>query len=465
MKYPRYPEYRASGVEWLGEVPAHWGVKRLKYAVELAGEKVDEMPDDGRYVALEHIESWTGRQIDGDVELKPESQTNRFREGDVLFGKLRPYLAKVWRASFDGYSSGELLVLRQRDLLPDFAKYFCLTRGFVDLVDSSTYGSKMPRANWDFIGNQLAIIPPLDEQRAIAAFLDRETARIDALIATKRRFIALLQEKRAALVSRAVTRGLDVDVPLKKSGIAWVGEIPANWVVRPLKWIAEVRAGVAKGRKIEHEEAVTVPYLRVANVQDGYLDLDDVAEIEIGADELERYALRAGDVLMNEGGDNDKLGRGHVWRGEVSPCIHQNHVFAVRPRAVRSDWLALVTSSDYAKHYFLSFAKQSTNLASISSTNLKNLPVILPPDDEQAAILGFIERALGGIDRLQTLCESAIDRLVEHRASLIAFAVAGRIDTRESFKAEHVKRHPCESGDPVTSGFKNKDTGFPLWRE
>lgn len=430
MKPPRYPEYRASGMDWLGEVPAHWRVKRLKFAVELAGEKVDEMPDDGRYVGLEHIESWTGRHLGGEIELQPESQTNQFREGNLLFGKLRPYLAKVWRANFDGYSSGELLVLRQRDLLPDFAKYFCLSRGFIDLVNSSTYGSKMPRANWDFIGNQLAVIPPLDEQRAIAAFLDRETARIDALIAIKRRFIALLQEKRAALISRAVTRGLDPDAPLKQSGIVWVGPIPAQWAVQPLKRVAEVRTGVAKGRKIEHDEAVTVPYLRVANVQDGYLDLDDVAEIEIGAHELDRYALQAGDVLMNEGGDNDKLGRGHVWRDEVSPCIHQNHVFAVRPEAVRSGWLALVTSSDYAKHYFLSFAKQSTNLASISSSNLKNLPVILPPDDEQATILQFLERALGRMGRLQAHSESAIECLTEHRVSLIASAVTGRMDTR-----------------------------------
>jgi len=117
----------------------------------------------------------------------------------------------------------------------------------------------------------------------------------------------------------------------KDSGIEWLGSVPAHWEVTRLKFIAHVQTGVAKGKDNTGQQTIMVPYLRVANVQDGYLDLDEVATIEIPADDLPRYRLRAGDVLMNEGGDFDKLGRGHVWDGSIDPCIHQNHVFAVRP--------------------------------------------------------------------------------------------------------------------------------------
>ena len=126
-------------------------------------------------------------------------------------------------------------------------------------------------------------------------------------------------------------------------------------------------------------EQVRLPYLRVANVQDGYLDLAEIATIEIAVTEVGRYLLQPGDVLMNEGGDFDKLGRGYIWRGEIAPCSHQNHVFAVRPRRVSPEWLNAIPGSAYAQFYFKTRSKQSTNLASISSTNLMELPVILPP--------------------------------------------------------------------------------------
>jgi type I restriction enzyme S subunit len=142
--------------------------------------------------------------------------------------------------------------------------------------------------------------------------------------------------------------------------------VPAHWEVTRLKFVAAVQTGIAKGKDTAGKQTINVPYLRVANVQDGFLALDDVATIDIEAEQLERYRLCDGDVLMNEGGDFDKLGRGAIWRGEVADCIHQNHVFAVRPHGVRAEWLNRVTSSQYAQFYFMGRSKQSTNLASIS---------------------------------------------------------------------------------------------------
>jgi type I restriction enzyme S subunit len=272
--------------------------------------------------------------------------------------------------------------------------------------------------------------PPLLEQVTIATFLDRETAKIDALVAEQQRLIELLKEKRQAVISHAVTKGLNPDAPMKPSGIEWLGDVPAHWAVAPLKRVATVITGVAKGKDLSGRQTTPVPYLRVANVQDGYLDLEDVAEIEIPVRDLEKQSLHPGDVLMNEGGDFDKLGRGCLWGGEISPCITQNHVFAVRPHAVTPSWLNMVTSSAYAQFYFMGRAKQSTNLASISSTNLMELPVTLPPTSEQPAIVSFVLSTCSGLDALVVEAQAQIELLMERRTALISAAVTGQIDVR-----------------------------------
>lgn len=268
------------------------------------------------------------------------------------------------------------------------------------------------------------------EQYAIATVLDRETTKIDALIAEQQRLIELLKEKRQAVISHAVTRGVDPDAPMKPSGVEWLGDVPAHWELAPLKRVAEVRTGVAKGKDHGTKATVSVPYLRVANVQDGYLDLADVSAMEMPVDELDRFKLRTGDVLMNEGGDFDKLGRGHVWEGQIDPCITQNHVFAVRPKGVSPAWLSMLTGSSYAQFYFMGRSKQSTNLASISSTNLMELPVLLPPAQEQEDILAFIDRQTTACDALVRESERAIILLQERRTALISAAVTGKIDVR-----------------------------------
>ncbi|MBX3642044.1 MAG: hypothetical protein KF720_03125 [Rubrivivax sp.] len=225
----------------------------------------------------------------------------------------------------------------------------------------------------------------------------------------------------------------------KDSGVEWLGAVPAHWTVTRLKFIARVQTGVAKGKDNTGHQTVMVPYLRVANVQDGYLDLEDIATIEIPADDLPRYRLQAGDVLMNEGGDFDKLGRGHVWDGSIDPCIHQNHVFAVRPFGVSSQWLNLVTGSAYAQFYFMSRSKQSTNLASISSTNVMELPVVLPPAKEQGAITGFLACEVEKIEALIAEQQRLIKLLNEKRQAVIAHAVTKGLNPLAPMKHSSVE--------------------------
>jgi type I restriction enzyme S subunit len=218
MSFARYPNYKDSGVEWLGQVPEHWAVKRLKHNLNLLTEKTDRRENP---VALENIEGWTGCFIATETEFLGEGVA--FEAGDILFGKLRPYLAKAYRAEFSGEAVGDFHVMRPvKDVDSRFAQYQILNREFIDIVDGSTFGSKMPRASWDFVGGMLVTTPPRAEQTQIAAFLDRETAKIDGLVAEQRRLMALLKEKRQAVISHAVTRGLNPDAPMKPSGIEWL---------------------------------------------------------------------------------------------------------------------------------------------------------------------------------------------------------------------------------------------------
>ena len=271
-------------------------------------------------------------------------------------------------------------------------------------------------------------LPPPRQQQALADYLDRETARIDALVAAKERLLTLLAEKRRAIITRAVTRGLDPRAPLRDSGVPWLGEIPAHWRLTRLKFAADVRGGLALGKDYGFGKLEEYRYVRVANVQDGYLDLDDVKTVRVPQTEAANFLLRAGDVLMNEGGDDDKLGRGCIWNGEIAPCLHQNHVFAVRPRLVEPEWIDVWASSGTARFHFELYAKRTTNLASISAANLKELPLLVPPRDERLEIVSDCAAAR---ERFGNACSTVTDTIAllrERRAALIAAAVTGRLD-------------------------------------
>jgi type I restriction enzyme S subunit len=445
MIYPRYPAYKDSGAEWLGEIPSHWEAVAVRrhFAVDL-GKMLNLSKQDGSGAPKPYLRAanihWDRLDL-SDVNTMEfsDSQLERYRlqPGDLLVteGGVTVGRSAIWNGEFaECYYQNSLNRARVLPGSPLTTRYllywmhFTTACGFVDLVaEKATFGHL---TNEKLMAFPLVAPPNEHEQATIVTFLDHETAKIDTLIAKQEQLIALLQEKRQALISHAVTKGLNTGAPMKESGAAWLGKIPAHWDVKPLKHLADVRGGVAKGRDLSGQDTIDVPYLRVANVQDGYLDLTDVALITIARTELARYALQPGDVLMNEGGDNDKLGRGHVWNGEIDSCIHQNHVFAVRCHAVEPGWLTAVTSTSYAKTYFQSRAKQSTNLASISSSNLQELPVVLPPDTERQVILRHVNNEWQKIDALMAKVQAAIGKLQERRIALISAAVTGKIDVR-----------------------------------
>ncbi len=233
-----------------------------------------------------------------------------------------------------------------------------------------------------------------------------------------------------------------------------VGAIPEEWEVRFLDQCAQIRSGVAKNSNVKVTNPLRVHYLRVANVQDGFLDLSDMSEIDIDRADLQRFSVLPGDVLMNEGGDRDKLGRGCIWSGELSPCIHQNHVFVIRCHVMISpNYLTSWTRSSAAKQYFINAGSQTTNLASINKTALGQLPIPLPPTRaEQEAIaeaLGDVDAMLDSLTQLiakkRDLKQAAMQQLLAGRHRLLGFSSDWE---RRALGAEVVQ---LESGVSVNS--------------
>lgn len=297
-----------------------------------------------------------------------------------------------------------------------------------DFIRSRANVTLIPILNQESTKRIQLPVPPLDEQQAIADYLDTETARIGTLMREKDELLGLLREARSSLVSELISGD---SLPGSPTGNEWVPHLPTGWELKKLKHLGQVRSGLTKGKDSEGKETVELPYLRVANVQDGYLDLREILTIPVEIDAIERFSLMEGDVLMNEGGDYDKVGRGAVWTGEIFPCLHQNHVFAVRPiERELSEWLAAVTQTQYAKFYFMNNAKQSTNLASISQGNVKELPVLLPPEQQRKALLKQLRNEQAALDDLIAHTNDEFALLTELCAATIADAVQGRIDVR-----------------------------------
>jgi type I restriction enzyme S subunit len=230
-----------------------------------------------------------------------------------------------------------------------------------------------------------------------------------------------IRAEKRRLVKEGKIQSEDTLPPISPGEMPFHPPIGWHWV--KLNELAEIVSGVTKGRNLVHFETISLPYLRVANVQRGYLDLSEIKEIEIKADEKSKYLLRNGDLLLTEGGDADKLGRAAIWRGQIKECLHQNHIFRARPYLpeLPAEWLMLYTNSAYGRGYFLESSKQTTNLASINSTQLKNCPMILPPVAEQKRILAKVDQLMRQCDAL----EAGLARAEGQRRALAAPALHG----------------------------------------
>jgi len=374
---------------------------------------------------LEQIESGTGRLAstappvagrEGFSTTSGESLCNTFEPGDVLFGKLRPYLAKAWVAEFSGRCTTELIVMQPRDFESRFLRYVCLSRDFVDAVDASTFGSKMPRADWGFIGNMAVPIPTFPQQHAIAEFLDRETAKIDVLVRAKERVLALLAEKRQALITRAVTRGLNPNVPLRDSGLPWLGQIPKHWETERARWLFRERdersqRGDEKLLTVSHLTGVTRRSEKNVNMFE--------------AESTEGYKIcHTGDLVINT-----------LWAWMGAMGVSPLHGIVSPAYNVYTPCERLVPAYVDALVRMPAFAQEATRFSKgVWSSRLRLYPeglfeiwMPVPPVEEQHAIVAHFNREMAKLDALRAAAERTIGLLKERRAALIAAAVTGQI--------------------------------------
>lgn len=325
------------------------------------------------------IESWLTRPF---AEVRRGYTT--FANDDVLFAKITPCMengkAAIARGLHGGrgFGSTEFHVLRAGpDVLPEWLFYFVRREPFRHEAKRNFTGTAgQQRVPTTFLAQAPIPIPPLAEQRRIVDLL----TRAEGIVRLRRE----AQRKAAELIP-----AIFIDMFGEPAGN------PKCWPMVPLSNVAEVISGVAKGRKLAPTEAVELPYLRVANVKDGHLDLAEVKTIEIKHGELERLLIRPGDLLMTEGGDPDKLGRAALWNGEIERCVHQNHLFKVRCDRARvlPSFLRSMAGSAYGKAYFLSVAKKTTGIASINKTQLSGFPVLVPPLALQQAFESHVSAA------------------------------------------------------------------------
>lgn len=325
-------------------------------------------------------------------------------------------VGKAVVAPFDVAISQDLtgVVLDLEQTQPEFLAYQFKSGRIQTLLDGSKRGTTIKGISRFDLQQLILFLPPLPEQRAIAHVLQT----VQNAIQSRRNELALERERKAALMQHLFTHGTRGEATKQTE----FGGIPENWKVEVLDRCAVVQTGIAKGRKIDEAHAVELPYLRVANVQDGYLDLSEIKTIELLDSETERYKLYPGDVVVTEGGDFDKLGRGFLWNGAIPECVHQNHIFAVRAKRDKllPEYLAYLIQSNYGKAYFLSVAHKTTNLACINSTKLKAFPTLLPSLTEQkelAAILQACDSKITALEKEIALQEELFRALLEELMS------------------------------------------------
>jgi len=271
------------------------------------------------------------------------------------------------------------------------------------------------------------LITPKDvlEQREITKIL----TKVDETISQTEQLIAKYERIKTGLMQDLLTKGIDENGNIRSKKThefknSPIGLIPIEWKIKVLKKISEVVSGITLGNKYYGLKTVKLPYLRVANVQDGYLDLNEIKKISVPYSYIEKYKLLKGDVLMNEGGDNDKLGRGTIWEEQIETCLHQNHVYRVRPNQekILPKFLAYFSASKVAKSFFLISSKQSTNLASISKTQLEQFPVAVPEISEQQKILEYIQK----IDDKISISKSNLSKRQNLKKGLMQDLLSGR---------------------------------------
>lgn len=416
--------------------------KRLKFIAVLRNERSDATSDHAEYVGLENIQSWTGKLLPNTASNISESDdsasgtANVFYQGDVLFGKLRPYLAKALHVEKDGVCSTELLVLKpQLGIHPRFLLYSMLSPDFVGQVDATTFGAKMPRANWEFIGSMKLPVPGYESQGLIAEYLDRETAHIDALIAEKEKMLALLEEKRVALISRAVTLGLSTDATLKPSNAPWFDQTPSSWSVERLKWVIKsVTSGVSVNASDHPAEGDSLGVLKTSAVAGGAFFFGE--NKSVWDTEYDRLAcpVSRNTIIMSRMNTPNLVGESGYVVEDYPNLFLPDRLWQISfdENRVFVPFMSLLLATKEARHALSSMATgTSPSMKNLAIEEMSSLLIPVPTLDEQKLIYNEVVRQDATIGPLKNELANSLKLLKERRSALITDAVTGQIPVEE----------------------------------
>jgi type I restriction enzyme, S subunit len=443
MSFPRYPAYKDSGVEWLGDVPAHWAVKRLRRAVQLNPSKSEtatlSRSEEVTFLPMEAIGEDGSLVLD---RLRPigelESGYTYFAEGDVAIAKITPCFENGKGAVMRGLHCGlgfgttELIVARPlpKHLDSGYLHRIFTSRPFMQQGEASMYGAGgQKRVPDDFVRDFAIALPPVDEQVVINAFLDRETAKIDALVAEQEQLITLLKEKRQAVISHAVTKGLDPSVPMKDSGVEWLGEVPAHWRVMPIRLAARLESGHTPSRsRPDWWVDCSIPWFSLADVwqireagRDVVYETKELVS-ELGLANSSARLLPKGTVMLSR---TASVGFAAIMG--VDMATTQDFANWICGEELLPEFLLAVFKA--MKPEFQRLMMGSTH-NTIYMPDIQSFRFVLPSLDEQRAVLGYLDQRTRELDAL--LCEAvlSIELQRERRSALISAAVTGQIDVR-----------------------------------
>ena len=446
MSLPRYPEYKDSGVEWLGEVPAHWNIKRIRFVAVMNPSKSEltevDRETEVSFLPMEAIGD------DGSINLERTRRISEvetgytfFRNGDVTLAKITPCFENGKGALMQGLQGGigfgttELIVARPKpsEVLGTFLNCIFRSPNFRAQGEASMYGAGgQKRVPDDFVRNLVWSFPPVEEQTAIATFLDRETAKIDALIAEQEKLLTLLAEKRQATISHAVTKGLNQNVPMKDSGVEWLGKVPAHWVMKRLRSIAALNPSKSEIAGLPKDKQVSFLPMEAIG-EDGSLNLENTRQIK---DVETGYTyFRNGDLAVAKITPCFENGKGALMSNLIGGIgFGTTELTIVRPKPE-------LTAPDYLNWIFRSSLFRKLGEASmygaggqkrIPDNFVRNFALAFPPLSEQVNITNFLEVETNKLEKLAGNATRAITLLKERRSALISAAVTGKIDVRKA---------------------------------
>ena len=450
MSFPRYPSYKNSGVEWLGDVPVHWATKRIKDTTYLKGRVGWKGLNSDEYLESGYAYLVTGTDFGSkyiswnechfvDRERYEDDPFIQLKNGDLLITKDGTIGKLALVSNLDTpacLNSGIFLLRPQRSYTTDFMYWVLSSNAFQVFCDLASQGSTIQHLYQNVFDCFVFPVPSLEEQAVITAFLDRETAKIDALVAEQQRLMELLKEKRQAVISHAVTKGLSPKVAVKESGVKWFGHIPEHWTMARLRHAcSSIFLGLTS--KVDYVEEGGVPLVRALNISGGVLDLSDARCIsnEQHKNLTKRNLARRGDVLLSKSGS---IGTAAIVDCDTEFSIYES-IFALRALegVLTPEYLLYLLRSDLcAAQYSASLV--GMGVGHLNMSDIVDVRVALPSLREQLEIVAFLEAEVRNFDTLAVEAQHAIGLLHERRTALITAAITGQMDLRGMVRAAAV---------------------------